>query len=511
MTPAVAAWLALVVASALVVRWAELPVDVAMAGEVKSWLNGMRVLLGTLAGAGGVLGVLLAAQLVQEDALLGTEAAWRTRPIGRGRLLAAKLLGAAVMFMAAPVVVLMPIWLASGFSPSELAAAVRSIALVQGLVVVLAGSVAAMTRDLGYFVVGLVGLTLLMAVRMIFPNEGTVAADVIESRRVIIQVFWVGVVVTAGGFQFLTGRTRWAWTMMVGGLVAVVAASVVWPRGTFAGFPGVTSGWPVSHAAGTHSVRVEKIGAIAEPSATKTITIQTGQAVAADEFVVPWNGSASRDGRNGLTVRGGLEPGRRWGEAAVKRMLGLVPNTGPLTTAMELRQVTPADMGGFDTGGVMTVDVRLVRAKARVMGEWPWRAGAGAWSGSSFMRVIHVEQRRGETRGEVKIEERDAVRGGLLPIWMEGRGDGAVRRDGYGLVNRRLGIFQAMRVVENGAMQSNGLLLAERTLEYAVPAGGAEDWARDAVIVKVRFEVVERWTTSLTGEVAVVVEEEKNL
>ena len=508
MAPAVGAWLALVVASALVVRLVEMPVEVAMGGEVKSWLNGMRMVVGSLAGAGGVLGVLLMAQLVQEDALMGTEATWRTRPIGRGRLLAAKLLGAVVMFILAPVVVLLPIWLASGFSTAELAEAVGSVAAAQGAMIVLAGSVAAMTRDLGYFVFGLVGLTLLMAVRMIFPRESAVAADVLESRLVIISIFSVGVVVAAGGFQYFTGRTRWAWTMMVGGLVAVVVASVVWPWGTFAGFPGVTSRWPVSPAAAGHSLRVEKIGMTAEPGATKTIHLQTGSVAAADEFVVPWTGNVSRDGRNGLTVRGAIEPGRRWGE---KRVLGLVPNSGPLTTVMEVRQVTPADMGSFDTGGVMTVGVRLARVKARLVGEWPWRAGASGWSGSSFTRVVHVEQQRGATSGEVKIEERDALRDGLLTLWSSSRGDGAERRDCFVLVNRRLGIFQTMRVVENGSMKSQGLMLAERTLEYDVPAGSSAGWARDAVIVKVRFEVVERLTTSLTGEVVVVVEEDKNL
>ena len=509
--PAVATWLALVVASALVVRLVEMPVEVAMGGEVKSWLNGMRVVVGSLAGAGGVLGVLLVAQLVQEDSLVGTEATWRTRPIGRGRLLAAKLLGAAVMFIVAPVVVLTPIWLASGFSTRELAEAVGSVAAAQGAMIVLAGSVAAMTRDLGYFVVGLVGLALLLAVRMAFPLDGSLAADVIVSRLVILTVFGVGVVVVAGGIQFLMGRTRWAWTMMMGGLVAVVAASVVWPWGNFAGFPGVTSRWPVSQAPVAYSLRVEKIGGSAEAGATKTLYLQTGPVAAVDEFVVPWTGSVSRDGRGGLTVRGAIEPGRRWGEAAAKRLLGLVPNVGPLTTAMELRQITPVDRGGFDAGGVMTVGVRLARVKARVVGEWPWRAGASGWSGSSFTRVVHVEQRRGEPSGEVRIEERDALRGGLLTVWSQGRGDGAERRDCFVLVNRRLGIFQILRVVENGAMRSNGLLLAERTLEYDVPVGGAEDWARDAVIAKVRFEVVERWTKSLTGEVAVVVEEAKNL
>jgi indole-3-glycerol phosphate synthase len=51
------------------------------------------------AGASAVLAVLLVAQLVQEDGLIGEEAMWLTRPIGPGRLLAAKLLGAAVMLV----------------------------------------------------------------------------------------------------------------------------------------------------------------------------------------------------------------------------------------------------------------------------------------------------------------------------------------------------------------------------------------------------------------------------
>jgi hypothetical protein len=205
MAPAVAAWLGLVVASALVVRCVEMPAEVAMGGEVKSWLNSMRILLGCLVGSREILGVLLVAQLVQEDSLVGTEAAWRTRPIARGRLLRAKLLGAVLMLIVAPVVALLPIWLASGFSVGELTGTVLSFALVQGAVIVLAGSVAAMTRDLGFFVFGLVGLALLVAVRMTFPNDGALAGNVLESRLVILTVFGAGVVVMAGGHA---GRGR---------------------------------------------------------------------------------------------------------------------------------------------------------------------------------------------------------------------------------------------------------------------------------------------------------------
>ena len=47
-------------------------------------MNSMRLLQGCLAGASGVLAVLLVAQLVQEDGLIGEEAMWLTRPIGPG-------------------------------------------------------------------------------------------------------------------------------------------------------------------------------------------------------------------------------------------------------------------------------------------------------------------------------------------------------------------------------------------------------------------------------------------
>jgi hypothetical protein len=126
--------------------------------------------------------------------------------------------------------------------------------------------------------------------------------------------------------------------------------------------------------------------------------------------------------------------------------------------------------------------------------------------------VVHLEQRRGETTGEVKIEERDPVGpSGLIPIWSQSRSDGAMRRDGFFLLNRRLGIFQTMRMVENGVMQSNGLFIAERTLVYDQLTGVSADWARDAVMVKVRFEVIERSTKALNVESASDVNRKNNL
>jgi hypothetical protein len=244
MGPTAAVWLALVAAVALIVRLAAIPNEIALGGDVQSWMNSMRLLQGCLAGASGVLAVLLVAQLVQEDGLIGEEAMWLTRPIGPGRLLAAKLLGAAVMLIAAPLAVMGPIWLASGFSVGELWGATVSVAVGQGAMIVFAGSLAALTRDLGKFVFGLVGLTVLVVMRVAFAVERGVTADVLETRMVILQVMVPVVVVAAGAMQYFTRKTRWARVMLGGGLAVVVAASLVWPWGNLAGRVGLLGSWP---------------------------------------------------------------------------------------------------------------------------------------------------------------------------------------------------------------------------------------------------------------------------
>lgn len=512
MGPTAAVWLALVVAVALIVRLAALPNEVALGGDVQSWMNSMRLLQGCLAGASGVLAVLLVAQLVQEDGLIGEDAMWLTRPIRPGRLLVAKLMGAAVMLIAAPLAVMGPIWLASGFSVAELWGATVSVAVGQSAMIVFAGSLAALTRDLGKFVFGLVGLTLLVVVRVAFAGERGVAADVLETRMVILQVMVPVVVVAAGAMQYFTRKTRWARVLLGGGLAVVLGASLVWPWGNLAGRVGILVSWPRGSAAAmAQSVKIARFETPADASGPRIVHWQAGPLAAADEFVLIMNGGAQRVGADGTMIRAAIEPGLDWGETAAKRILGLVPNAGPLTMATELRQLTPGERGGVEAGGALTGELRLARMKARVMGDLPCRVGASRWTGSSFTRVVSVPERTEGGRGVVLIEERDALPGSLLTVWSVGRGDGAVRRDYFALVNRRLGIFQTMRVVENGAMQANGLLLAERSLEYDVPTGVAEDWRRDAVIVKVRFDVQERWTKTFTGERLETVTTEKTL
>ena len=59
--------------------------------------------------------------MVFEDSLAGTDAFWVTRPISGARLLAAKTLGAALLFVLLPVAINVPWWLSCGFGAVQIA------------------------------------------------------------------------------------------------------------------------------------------------------------------------------------------------------------------------------------------------------------------------------------------------------------------------------------------------------------------------------------------------------
>ncbi len=71
-----------------------------------------------------VIAWLLVPQVLQDDALRDPGAAWQTRPISRGRLLAAKLGGVVLMLCLWPSVLTVPWWMEFGFGAGEIVRAV---------------------------------------------------------------------------------------------------------------------------------------------------------------------------------------------------------------------------------------------------------------------------------------------------------------------------------------------------------------------------------------------------
>jgi hypothetical protein len=122
--------------------------------DVGSNLETLYTVVRLLNGLEAVTGALLAAWLAIEDPAHSPNAFWTTRPIGRPRLLQAKSLGAFLFFLAAPLFLLAPVWLAAGFSAPEFFAAAADWALIQGLFVALGLLAGVLSRDLGQVFIG---------------------------------------------------------------------------------------------------------------------------------------------------------------------------------------------------------------------------------------------------------------------------------------------------------------------------------------------------------------------
>lgn len=184
----------------------------------------------------GLFAYVLTVLLIHEDALVGPQPFWLTRPIGRGRLLAAKAMSAAAILGLLPVLVSLPWWLWCGFGVGEIAVAALESCALATLIAIPAALVAVLTDSLAQAL--LWTMVLLAAVPVaIFYFGAAVAAAVTDQPSAAL---WISRSVLAVGLvavefavvvvvQFYARwRTRWlvaAATMIVGTL----CAATQWP------------------------------------------------------------------------------------------------------------------------------------------------------------------------------------------------------------------------------------------------------------------------------------------
>lgn len=144
----VAFWIAFLVGPLVAFRFFSPELDGHMASSLDASLRILSIWLGILAAAQGMIIYALTGALVLEDPWRSTTAFWRTRPIARPRLLAAKAIGAGVAFLVAPVVVLAVAWFGLGFGVPEIAAAAWAFAKVYGGIATVAFALAVASRHL---------------------------------------------------------------------------------------------------------------------------------------------------------------------------------------------------------------------------------------------------------------------------------------------------------------------------------------------------------------------------
>ncbi len=179
---------------------------------------------------------LLTVAIIQEDNLVGTERFWMTRPIPGGRLLIAK--GVCVTFftVAVPGTVALPWWLAAGFDGAGVLASACDLALDQAMIVALVGPFAAITSNLGRFLLAALGALLAFVVigtgvswlPSWTPTDDR-SLDYRSSRELIAGIAALATSVVVIVSQYLRRNvTRASATLVAGSLVAIVA-HLWWP------------------------------------------------------------------------------------------------------------------------------------------------------------------------------------------------------------------------------------------------------------------------------------------
>ena len=204
----------------------------------KDWV--MRLQLGSaaLVFLQVTMGYILVARLVQADGLIGTSVFWLTRPISARRLLAAKALGALLLFGLLPVLLLLPWWLACGLGGRDLFWSAVEMFGWQLLMIAPAFLVGTLTDDLGrvllwtlLLVIGLLSwIALLQAsFRSGLSPFGSHPASVFYTRLwVVAWVFMIGGVVI-GAHQYLTRHFYRSVGLVTAGLGLLAMIGQWWP------------------------------------------------------------------------------------------------------------------------------------------------------------------------------------------------------------------------------------------------------------------------------------------
>jgi hypothetical protein len=180
-----------------------------------------------------VLGVVMVAALIHQDMLMGSTAFWATRPISRGRLLTAKLLGLGIIFGVIPVLVTLPWWLACHLGLWDIAGAAVETLGIHFLVVLLGLLLAVVTDGLGRFLlwtlalVAAIPLTAAIIGSHFARVDAVIPADLATTRTVVVAgVALLGISVVVA-HQFLTRRT-WRSVSGIGATGATILMIALW-------------------------------------------------------------------------------------------------------------------------------------------------------------------------------------------------------------------------------------------------------------------------------------------
>lgn len=470
-------WLVVLVAAAIAFRVISPPAEGHAASAIDMWQKLAMIWGRLLEWLQIFIAGLLAGYLVIDDPLTDTNSFWLTRPISRGRLLAAKLMAAAVLFLAAPIALLLPVWLACGFGAGDIAAAGWQFVASHGGWILFALMAASLARSLPQF------LFFSLVIAGGFAATSVIAASVWRDAPMAVYASreWLvmtgvlpvmGVVLT---HQFLTRRVARTWLLVGGALVAALLIRSTWLHELPIGGAAPRLEPP---RAGDHAEDI-----VAAPSFTKyqanSVPTLYGKTVwRPDIFFVPM---IAHSPRGEVAMRAG----GMWEAQASLHALQAKPPTDPLRWQLVTRLFRPVAMTTDGTNLAGTLEVWAVRT--RVLGEMPVRVGAELRVGANRTRILALQFNEGRL-DRIYLEESDALahsRGRWNDPWSARTSGNESHVDCYALVNAAKDIVSPASVFVLGQPVEIGSF-AKQFRDLSV--GWGEKERGPPMLVKLRYE-----------------------
>lgn len=212
------------------------------AAGAAEWFESMQFAYGVAATVESVVSFLLAAALVLDDPLVGSQMFWATRPISGRRLLAAKVVAVLALLFLWPTTVWLPWWIWCGVEGRELFRAALGLWLMQGVIVAPAVVLATLVDRSARFLQVLVGLVVALLAFPLARGAGQFRPEPIAMTLADTRALLAGVALSAalGGviwMQFTSRRRRRSWTILLAGFVAAIVIQFAWPWDFFRGRP----------------------------------------------------------------------------------------------------------------------------------------------------------------------------------------------------------------------------------------------------------------------------------
>ncbi len=491
----VAAWLAFIV-----VTTAGFRLGSGMAGSEDD-LSLLTTWTMLLAGLQSVVGYLLVGATVLEDPLVGTGGFWMTRPVANARLLLGKLLAALLLFVVAPVLVLLPVWWLCRFPADAWLAAAGVTMVSQAAVTVPALAIASLSPTLRHFLLGSLGLAVMYTLLVAYGVTAQWMEPLVRRSRTVVIQFPILPFLAVILLQFLTRKTRLGWALIAISLPATLAVQLAWPWDIPPRFNARPAGWPAGARASDPGLAVT-IQRLEEPAAGEAAPLSvrlSGSALAAGDYFAALAGKGELSWADGVTKGGLIWRGGAWADAAARQLWQRGPQSGHLPWEMVFRLTAAAAARLRTEPANFHAEMLVARMRGRVVGKLPLKLGAEVSSGPARVRVAGLN-REGETL-TVTLEQRDAAAHGFgyRPGPRGYLGQESGKGSCYLLVNAAGEVLQTPAIAQKGAVALNGLSLGFHAVVLSAPAREV-NLEQDTALVLVSFEPEQLFTQAVTIE-----------